>query len=120
MKTSKQKAYQYGMEAEAIVANIISSQGFDIICKRYHTPFGEIDIVASHGEYLVFIEVKARNKMPEHDIVPRSKIIKICKAADFYLLKHDLHQNTAIRFDYIALEGERIVTHLQNAWDYCV
>lgn len=117
--SSKQKAYQYGIEAENYVADILSKSGMVILCIRYHTPFGELDIVARDKEYLVFIEVKARHNMKQQDIVPRSKIIKLCKAVDFYMSKHDLKQDTAIRFDYIAVEGNKIITHIQNAWDYC-
>lgn len=119
IKSPKQQAYQYGMDAEAYAASTLSTQGMQILSMRFHTPFGELDIVAQDKEYLVFIEVKARHNMQQHDIVPRSKIVKICKAADFYMVKNNLAQDIAIRFDYIAVEGDKIVNHIKNAWDYC-
>jgi|GEM_PF-6010636 len=119
IKLSKKQAYQYGMDAEAYASRFLESAGMKIICMRFNTPFGELDIVAKDDEYLVFVEVKARNDVRQQDIVPRSKIIKICKAADFYMVKHNLNQDIAIRFDYVALEGDKVINHIKNAWDYC-
>lgn len=116
----KKIAYEYGLESEDLAAKELVKLGMNVLAKRFHTPFGELDLVMQDKEYTVFVEVKARRDMQQKDILSRSKIIKVCKAADFYMMKLDLPQDIAIRFDYIAIEGSKIVSHVKNAWDYYV
>jgi putative endonuclease len=114
----KKKAYDYGLESEDLAAKELVKLGMNILAKRFHTPFGELDLIMQDKEYTVFVEVKARRDMEQKEIVSRSKIIKVCKAADFYMMKLELPQDMAVRFDYIAIEGSHIVSHIKNAWDY--
>lgn len=116
----KKIAYEYGLESEDLAAKELVKLGMNVLAKRFHTPFGELDLVMQDKEYTVFVEVKARRDMQQKDILSRSKIIKVCKAADFYMMKFELPQDIAIRFDYIAIEGSKIVSHVKNAWDYYV
>ena len=118
MTTKKHQSYQYGLEAENYAAQAVEACGMKIICLRFKTPFGEIDIVAQDKEYLVFIEVKARQRVANQDIVSAAKISKICKAADYYLMTNELPQSIPIRFDYVAMEGLKIIDHIVAAWEY--
>lgn len=111
-------AYEYGLESEDLAAKELVKLGMNILAKRFHTPFGELDLVMRDKEHTVFVEVKARRDMQQKEVLSRSKIIKVCKAADFYMMKLELPQDIAIRFDYIAIEGSKIVSHVKNAWDY--
>ena len=120
LNNKKKEAYQYGLESEDLARKALSKLGMKPIATRFHTPFGELDLIMQDGEYIVFVEVKARRTMKNHDIVPKSKILKLCKAVDFYMMTEKLHRNTAIRFDYIAIEGSKIINHIKNAWDYII
>jgi putative endonuclease len=46
-------------EAEENAARYLKKKGYRIIDRNYRTRFGEIDIIARYGEYLVFVEVKS-------------------------------------------------------------
>lgn len=49
-----------GKRGEALAAQHIETQGYEIIERNYRNGRYEIDIVAQDGDVLVFVEVKAR------------------------------------------------------------
>ncbi len=52
---------EIGHLGEKIAADHLTTQGRKILYKNYRGPYGgEIDIVARHGEFLTFVEVKTR------------------------------------------------------------
>ena len=51
-------AYKTGQIAESITAWILRFKGYRIEKRRYRTPVGEIDILASKGGLLVVVESK--------------------------------------------------------------
>lgn len=118
LKQKKQFAYRYGIEAEAIAVEFLVRLGFEILETRYKVFCGEIDIVAKDGEYLVFLEVKARNKIDSMEFISCAKRKKICRAANYYLMENNLDQYTPIRFDYIIIQGSIVLEHVTNAWEY--
>ena len=50
----------FGLEGENLACEALERRGYTIVARRYRTSHGELDIVARDGEYLVFVEVKAR------------------------------------------------------------
>ena len=53
-----------GAWGEAAARGYLTRAGYRIVDCNFRTRFGEIDIIAQAGEYLVFIEVKTRKKRP--------------------------------------------------------
>ncbi len=49
-----------GVVGEDLACEALRQRGYGILCRRYRTRLGEIDIVAEDGATLVFIEVKTR------------------------------------------------------------
>jgi putative endonuclease len=91
--------------------NILSVQGVDRIYKGYRIleanfrcRFGEIDLIARDGAYLVFIEVKYRSSLKDGDsleAVNRRKQRKIIRVAEYYLCMHQEKTDLPCRFDVI-------------------
>src|SRR3954469_13831481 len=49
-----------GMVGEELATQALAARGYAILDRRYRTGRGEIDIIAQDGEWLVFVEVRAR------------------------------------------------------------
>ena len=81
-----------GTKGEEMVARFLQKQGFVIIKRNYQCRFGEIDIVASNSDYIIFVEVKTRKKdslVPLEFAVDIKKQQRIHLTAEDYLSKYE-------------------------------
>lgn len=53
-----------GVWGEIYAARHLRTKGYRIITSNYRTRMGEIDIVATKGKYICFVEVKTRGENP--------------------------------------------------------
>lgn len=100
-----------GSLGEERAADFLRKNKVCILERNYRNRFGEIDIVAKDGNYLVFVEVKYRsNTHYGHPLeaVGFYKQTKIKKMAAFYLREKMYSVSTKVRFDCIGITGERI------------
>lgn len=51
-----------GKIGEAVAADYLMTHGYTIVCRNYRFYKDEIDIIASDGQYIVFVEVKTRHE----------------------------------------------------------
>lgn len=90
-----------GTHGEELAAKMIADKGYTILHRNFRCRFGEIDIVASDGDAVIFIEVKTRSnkKFGEaEEAVDLRKQKKIRQVAEYYLMQnHGLSQKC--RFD---------------------
>lgn len=90
---------------ERAAARFLRRSGYHIIARHQRDCFGEIDVIATDGRAVVFVEVKTRRSgQYEHpaEAVDRAKQRRITRTAAAYVKRHRLW-NTAIRFDIIAV-----------------
>lgn len=114
-----QNKRKVGAHYEKIAGEYLISQGYEIIEYNFYSRFGEIDIVAKHNGYLVFVEVKYRdNEGKGHPLetISLKKQRSISKCAVYYLKKKNLCEHP-VRFDVVGILGEELVL-LQNAFEY--
>jgi putative endonuclease len=111
-----------GRKGESHAASFLSRKGFRILARNLATPVGEIDIVARHKEFLVFVEVKTRiseEPAPEEQINPH-KMNQLTKAAKFYLSRYPPPMPPA-RFDVVSIVwpqgGQPTVKHFEHAFE---
>lgn len=108
-----------GTQYETKAAEYLKAQGFEILQKNFSSRFGEIDLVAREGRYLVFVEVKyratARGGHPL-EAVDAGKQRRIKKTADFYCLRYGYGEDTPCRFDVVGIIGEEMI-HVRNAFE---
>jgi putative endonuclease len=76
-----------------------------VLERRYRTRAGELDIIARHGGYVVFIEVKARQDRafgdPEEAVTQQKQHKMVWMATD-YLTRSGLGE-VPCRFDVVAI-----------------
>ena len=85
--------------------------GNKILERNFRCKIGEIDIIALHKGYLVFIEVKYRkDSAAGHPLeaVDYQKQNKIRYTAQYYMYKNRIPENTPCRFDVVSILGDEI------------
>jgi putative endonuclease len=82
------KSTTVGRLVEEAACRHLESLGYRIVARNYRCRVGEIDIVARHGIFLVFIEVRYRGKgsveLPAESLGPK-KLRRLRRAALHYL-----------------------------------
>lgn len=114
MNTRKTGSYY-----EKAAGAFLEKKGYQIREYNFRCRYGEIDIVAQEGEYLVFCEVKYRCHAEETqplEAVDLRKQKRISRAALFYITQRG-HTDILCRFDVIGITEKEIVL-IQNAFDY--
>ena len=68
------KRRETGILGEKMAADFLARNGYRILENNYRCPGGEVDIIALHGETLVFVEVRTKRSLsfgsPEESITP--------------------------------------------------
>ena len=93
--------------------------GYKIIYKNFRCRIGEIDIIALHKGYLVFIEVKYRRNTRTGyaaEAVNWKKQQIISRVAVYYIRTH-CRRIPSCRFDVVAMEGCRVIVY-EIAFEY--
>lgn len=95
----------FGLLGEDLACAFLEARGYALVTRRYRTKHGEIDIVARDGDYLVFVEVKARQDGnfgdPEEAVTLRKQQQMVWMATD-YLARQGVG-DVACRFDVIGI-----------------
>ena len=98
----------FGKEGERAAVKFLKKKGYRIIEKNYRNKAGEIDIIAEHGQVLVFVEVKSRAGAewgePLEAITPH-KQRKIGQVARGFMTRHKI-ENRDCRFDVVGIKGD--------------
>ncbi|MGL5754118.1 MAG: YraN family protein [Paraclostridium sp.] len=108
-----------GNLGEEIATKYLRSMGAYIIENNYKIKCGEVDIIASLNNEVIFVEVKARSNTNfgyPAEAVNYKKRLKIINVAKYYILKNKLDQ-MPIRFDVIEVYlKDNHINHIENAF----
>ena len=103
------KRRETGILGEKLAKDFLKKRGYRILETNFRCPEGEIDIVAKHKDFLVFIEVRTKTSLefgsPEESITPAKK--ERMRAAAFHY--RQTHNNLPLlwRIDVVAIELSR-------------
>lgn len=94
-----------GQLAENAAVQYLEKKGYRVLTRNFRTTLGELDIIAEDEDYLVFVEVRSRNKdtygLPQETVDWR-KQAKIRRMANQYLkIKCAWERNC--RFDVVGV-----------------
>lgn len=113
----KELNHVLGVQGETLAKQYLIDNGYKILEQNYTTKIGEIDIIATKNNIIVFVEVKNRQTkrfgMPREAITPY-KQNKIRKVAVQYLVAEKMI-NKQVRFDCVEILGDTI-THIENCF----
>jgi putative endonuclease len=115
---ARQVAFRFGLSAESRAAALLIAKGFRILARRYRSPVGEIDIVARRRQLLIFVEVKARERLDDAawSVTERQRA-RIIAAAEAWLADHPDPSIQDIRFDAMLVAPGRVPQHIPSAFD---
>jgi putative endonuclease len=108
-----------GQVYETLAAKHLQAAGLTIVARNFNCKVGEIDLIASDADMLVFVEVRFRSAGSLVDglsTVGDSKRKRFIKAVKYFLLMHPEAANRVLRFDVISLSTNDLDWH-KNAFD---
>jgi putative endonuclease len=116
---------QLGESGEELACRELGSRGYAIVARRYRTRYGEIDIVARDGDFVVFVEVKLRTTgefgAAAESVTPWKQRRVVAMAVD-YLSRNGLTDRPC-RFDVVAVDmtdsAEPKITVFAAAFEAC-
>ncbi len=105
-----QRRKELGAEGEEQASRFLERFGYKILERNYRSPLGEIDIVATDGQVICFIEVKTRRALSygwPQEAVHLRKQRRIVQVALIYLKEKGIRDRD-IRFDVVARYGDNL------------
>ena len=95
------KKHQLGWRAERYAAQRLTAMGYRVLGRNVMTRVGEIDIVAQHRDFLVFVEVRSRRE--DSPVAPRQTLTakkrrRLRRAGEAYMRSKRL-LDRSYRFD---------------------
>jgi putative endonuclease len=117
MKTKKEN-YHKGRCGEKIAKEYLIKKSYVFIEANFENKIGEIDLIMSDNDWLVFVEVKyksdARLGLPEEMVSP-NKIWQVKRVAESYLVekRRETKQFEKYRIDAVCILGDEI-RHYEN------
>jgi len=101
-----------GHHAEQNAKDYLKLQGLTFVAQNYKVKVGEIDLIMTDQDQLVFVEVKYRKNdyfgsAAEHFTAGKRK--RLVRAIMWYLLDHDLNANSVnMRIDLVAIDASTL------------
>jgi putative endonuclease len=98
-----------GKKGEAVACSYLEICGYSVLHTNWRHRRYELDIVATNGRELVFVEVKTRSKgclMDPEESINYYKIKRITETADAYIRKFRV--NIPVRFDVLCLIKDNV------------
>lgn len=113
------KNYSAGLFAEEKVTSYLKKLDWNILNQRYRCPFGEIDLIAQRADYILFVKVKKRKTLRKalFALTNRQKQ-RLINSANCYLKTYNMNNINNVQFDYIILDSQNRIEHLENITAY--
>lgn len=95
-----------GRLGEWLAHDHLRREGYDVLARNWHAPFGEVDLIARRGGQLHFVEVKTRRAHPDYrpeDRVTADKERRYVALATYFLKQYHL-EDMAVRYHVIGVE----------------
>ncbi len=112
--------YNKGKFGEELAKNWLKNQGYVLIESNFKINIGEIDLVMSDSDWLVFVEVKYKfdeKKGYPEEMLDKRKLAQVKKVAELYILNNRdlLKCFKKYRIDAVCILGQRI-KHYKNIY----
>ncbi|MEA5014679.1 MAG: YraN family protein [Candidatus Limiplasma sp.] len=110
-------SYAKGLTGEEKALEYLMKRGMAPLERRYHSPYGEIDLIMQDGDAIAFVEVKARSAGRRGAglcAITKAKQRRLVQTALAYIAQH--RPECPLRFDALEITPQGIV-YVKNAFD---
>lgn len=111
---------QRGFTAEIYARDYLKNHGLTLITSNYRCRWGEIDLIMQDGNYLIFVEVRARTSSQYGGAagsITYQKQCKIIKTALYFLTIKKYGETYPLRFDVVIFQGiNQQIEWIKNAF----
>lgn len=112
----KEENYHKGRYGENIAKEFLIKKGYMFIESNFENKIGEIDLIMSDEDWLVFVEVKYKSDnrlgIPE-EMISKNKIWQVKRVAESYLVEKKIKLFEKYRIDAVCILGNEI-KHYKN------
>ena len=109
-------AYHNGLAAEDIAVRLYEAREGRVLERRWKRRAGEIDLIVSLGEQIVFVEVKARKTLEAAALsLSPNQMQRMFNVAQLYLAESGAGLNAETRFDMVLVDRQGGTEILENA-----
>jgi len=111
-----------GDMGQAAAEKYLCAKNYSIVARNFRSRYGEIDLIAHDGSYVVFVEVKLRKNITyghPREAVGHTKQRRIYNTACHYIATQNL-TDCDFRFDVVEIlteKGMLKVIHIENAFN---
>ena len=109
-KTDSTYKKMRGRFCEAVATHLLLKQHYKILKKNYYTSAGEVDIIISKGQFVIFVEVKSWGCFSDialEKVISKRKLHRLRQCAEQYLEYGEgqslKHTRMCVRFDVILI-----------------
>ena len=97
----RRRRHRSGLNAETLVAALFAITGYRILARRFRTPIGEIDLIATKAGRVTFVEVRRRSTSEGCEAAIPMLRYRVRRAADLWLSRNPSYQQHDIGFDLV-------------------
>ena len=121
--TATQSRTLLGREAEQAACEFLQAQGLKLLERNFRVRGGEIDLIMSDGNVVIFVEVRARQHggfMHPAESINARKRQRLIHAGTRYLQRTGGLHTTRSRFDVVCISGtgaERKLEWIRGAFE---
>lgn len=109
-------AYHNGLAAEDIALRLYETLGATLLEKRWRRREGEIDLIVSLNNQIIFVEVKARKTLAAAaESLSAKQQARILNVAQRYLAESKAGLGAETRFDVVLVDRHGNTEILENA-----
>ncbi len=119
----KRTTKKTGDRGEDYTADYLKKNGYKILSRNYRKSYGEIDIIASKGKTICFVEVKTRHSgtiSQPYEAVDFRKQSKIIKTATAYLIQNSIESECRFDVSEVFVDKETLkldrINYIENAF----